>query len=109
MLYRPHTLIGIANADVPIIHLDGQRLARIHIGGYFDEFWPLERVHVADLVGSLMSLAPGLSLGAWVICGSLRSSLDFVLSSVTSQTMPATAALNRPSITFAGIFWSVSV
>ena len=33
-VYRPHTLIGIANADVPIMHLDGQRLTRIRIGGY---------------------------------------------------------------------------
>jgi hypothetical protein len=33
-VYRSHTIIGIANADVPIIHLDGQRLTRIRIGGY---------------------------------------------------------------------------
>jgi hypothetical protein len=33
-VYRPHTIIGIAAADVPIIHLDGQRLTRIRIGGY---------------------------------------------------------------------------
>lgn len=35
-VYRPYTLIGIANADVPIMHLDGQRLTRIRIGGYFN-------------------------------------------------------------------------
>jgi len=35
-VYRPFTLIGIANADVPIMHLDGQRLTRIRIGGYFN-------------------------------------------------------------------------
>ena len=35
-VYRPHTLIGIANPDVPIMHLDGQRLTRIRIGGYLD-------------------------------------------------------------------------
>jgi uncharacterized membrane protein YqiK len=33
-VYRPHTVIGIANADVSILHLDGQRMARIRIGGY---------------------------------------------------------------------------
>lgn len=33
-VYRPRTLIGIANFDVPIIHLDKQRLGRIRIGGY---------------------------------------------------------------------------
>ena len=33
-VYRPTTLIGIGNADVPFIHLDGRRLARIRIGGY---------------------------------------------------------------------------
>jgi hypothetical protein len=35
-VYRPFTLIGIANADVPIMHLDGQRLTRIRIGGYLN-------------------------------------------------------------------------
>jgi Protein of unknown function (DUF2846) len=35
-VYRPHTVIGIANADVPIMHLDGQRLTRIRIGGYLN-------------------------------------------------------------------------
>jgi Protein of unknown function (DUF2846) len=34
-VYRRFTLIGIANPDVPIIHLDGRRLTRIRIGGYF--------------------------------------------------------------------------
>ena len=33
-VYRTHTIIGIAAADVPIIHLDGRRLTRIRIGGY---------------------------------------------------------------------------
>jgi hypothetical protein len=33
-VYRPDTIIGVGNADVPFIHLDGQRLARIRIGGY---------------------------------------------------------------------------
>jgi uncharacterized protein DUF2846 len=33
-VYRPQTLIGIANMDVPIMHLDKHRLARIRIGGY---------------------------------------------------------------------------
>jgi len=33
-VYRPFTLIGIANIDVPFIHLDGQRLTRIRIGGH---------------------------------------------------------------------------
>jgi hypothetical protein len=33
-VYRSPTLIGIANPDVPIMHLDGQRLTRIRIGGY---------------------------------------------------------------------------
>jgi hypothetical protein len=33
-VYRPSTLIGIGNADVPFLHLDGRRLARIRIGGY---------------------------------------------------------------------------
>jgi hypothetical protein len=33
-VYRPFTLIGIANFDVPFIHLDGQRLTRIRIGGH---------------------------------------------------------------------------
>jgi hypothetical protein len=33
-VYRPFTLIGIANLDVPIIHLDGRRLTRIRIGGH---------------------------------------------------------------------------
>src|SRR5262245_43369223 len=35
-VYRPFTLIGIANADVPIMHLDGHRLTRIRIGGYLN-------------------------------------------------------------------------
>jgi hypothetical protein len=35
-VYRPRTLIGIANPDVPIMHLDGQRLTRIRIGGYLN-------------------------------------------------------------------------
>ena len=34
-IYRPRTLVGIANMDVPIIHLDGRRLGRIRIGGYY--------------------------------------------------------------------------
>jgi Protein of unknown function (DUF2846) len=33
-IYRPDTIIGVANADVPFIHLDGRQLARIRIGGY---------------------------------------------------------------------------
>jgi hypothetical protein len=33
-VYRSFTLIGIANIDVPFIHLDGQRLTRIRIGGH---------------------------------------------------------------------------
>jgi hypothetical protein len=33
-VYRSFTLIGIANFDVPFIHLDGQRLTRIRIGGH---------------------------------------------------------------------------
>ena len=28
-VYRPSTVIGIANADVPFVHLDGRRLGRI--------------------------------------------------------------------------------
>jgi hypothetical protein len=35
-VYRPHTAIGAANFDVPIMHLDGQRLTRIRIGGYLN-------------------------------------------------------------------------
>jgi hypothetical protein len=35
-VYRPYTLIGTANADVPIMHLDGQRMTRIRIGGYLN-------------------------------------------------------------------------
>jgi hypothetical protein len=33
-VYRPFTLIGMANFDVSIIHLDGRRLTRIRIGGH---------------------------------------------------------------------------
>jgi hypothetical protein len=33
-VYRSSTIIGSANADVPIIHLDGRRLTRIRIGGH---------------------------------------------------------------------------
>jgi hypothetical protein len=33
-VYRPSTLIGIANMDVPFLHLDGKRLTRISIGGH---------------------------------------------------------------------------
>jgi len=33
-VYRPTTIIGIGNPDVPFIHLDGRRLGRIRIGGY---------------------------------------------------------------------------
>ena len=33
-VYRPGTIVGIANADVSFLHLDGQRLTRIRIGGY---------------------------------------------------------------------------
>jgi Protein of unknown function (DUF2846) len=33
-VYRPTTLLGIGNPDVPFIHLDGRRLGRIRIGGY---------------------------------------------------------------------------
>jgi hypothetical protein len=33
-VYRPDTVIGIGNADVPFLHLDGQRLTRIRIGGH---------------------------------------------------------------------------
>ena len=33
-VYRPSTVVGIANADVPFLHLDGRRLGRIRIGGY---------------------------------------------------------------------------
>lgn len=32
--YRQSTLLGIGNLDVPFIHLDGRRLARIRIGGH---------------------------------------------------------------------------
>jgi hypothetical protein len=32
-VYRPSTLIGIGNLDVPFLHLDGKRLTRIRIGG----------------------------------------------------------------------------
>ena len=34
-IYRPRTIVGIGNMDVPIIHLDGRRLGRIRIGGYY--------------------------------------------------------------------------
>jgi hypothetical protein len=33
-IYRPDTIIGIGNADVPFLHLDGRRLTRIRIGGH---------------------------------------------------------------------------
>jgi hypothetical protein len=33
-VYRPTTILGIGNPDVPFIHLDGRRLGRIRIGGY---------------------------------------------------------------------------
>jgi Protein of unknown function (DUF2846) len=33
-VYRPATILGIGNPDVPFIHLDGRRLGRIRIGGY---------------------------------------------------------------------------
>ena len=33
-VYRPSTLVGIGNLDVPFIHLDGRRLTRIRIGGH---------------------------------------------------------------------------
>lgn len=33
-LYRPDTMIGIINADVPFVHVDGELLTRIRIGGY---------------------------------------------------------------------------
>ena len=33
-VYRPNTIIGIGNADVDFLHLDGRRLTRIRIGGY---------------------------------------------------------------------------
>jgi hypothetical protein len=33
-VYRSPTMIGIANPDVPIVHLDGRRLTRIRIGGH---------------------------------------------------------------------------
>ena len=33
-VYRLSTLFGIANLDVPFIHLDGKRLTRIRIGGH---------------------------------------------------------------------------
>lgn len=33
-VYRPGTFVGIANADVAFLHLDGRRLGRIRIGGY---------------------------------------------------------------------------
>lgn len=34
-VYRPSTIVGIGNADVPFLHLNGRRLTRIRIGGYF--------------------------------------------------------------------------
>src|SRR5262245_39592664 len=33
-IYRPTTIIGIANFDVPFLHLNGKRLTRIQIGGH---------------------------------------------------------------------------
>jgi Protein of unknown function (DUF2846) len=33
-VYRPDTLIGIGNADVSIMHLDGRRITRMRIGGH---------------------------------------------------------------------------
>lgn len=33
-IYRPNTIIGIGNFDVPFLHLDGKRLTRIRIGGH---------------------------------------------------------------------------
>jgi len=33
-VYRTDTLIGIGNADVSIMHLDGRRITRIRIGGH---------------------------------------------------------------------------
>jgi hypothetical protein len=33
-VYRPNAFVGIANADVAFLHLDGRRLGRIRIGGY---------------------------------------------------------------------------
>ncbi len=33
-VYRPSTIIGIGNLDVPFLHLDGKRLTRIRIGGH---------------------------------------------------------------------------
>lgn len=36
-VYRPDTMIGIINFDVPFIHLDGRVLTRVRIGGYLVE------------------------------------------------------------------------
>src|SRR5262245_66510299 len=33
-VYRPSTIIGIGNLDVPFLHLDGKLLTRIRIGGH---------------------------------------------------------------------------
>ena len=33
-VYRPDTLIGIGNADVPFLRLDGRPITRIRIGGH---------------------------------------------------------------------------
>jgi hypothetical protein len=33
-VYRPQTVVGILNLDVPFMHLDGKRLTRIRIGGH---------------------------------------------------------------------------
>jgi uncharacterized protein DUF2846 len=33
-VYRPNTIIGIGNLDVPFLHLDGKLLTRIRIGGH---------------------------------------------------------------------------
>ncbi len=33
-VYRPDTVVGIANADVTFLHLNGQRVTRIRIGGH---------------------------------------------------------------------------
>ena len=34
VVYRPETVIGIGNFDVPILHLDDRRLTRMRIGGH---------------------------------------------------------------------------
>lgn len=90
-VYRPDTIIGMANADVSIIHLDGRRLARMRIGGSI--VVPISPgQHKLTTTQSLLSGDTGRVLGATTFAAAPGATIyeryTEGLGNVTATVMP---------------------